>query len=582
MKNTAKLQFPTSVSFLPRSGFAEVTSYSVPKHRAITDLNLDSNEGQCLPQGLFNSVFDTLNNDIRRYPSAAELEQLIAKELGVKPQRIIVTAGADEALDRICRLALAPGRTIILPEPTFEMIRRYATLACGDIVSIPWTSPYYPLDEVLAAIDEHTALIALVSPNNPDGKIASRSDLIELSKAAPNALIIVDLAYEEFAEKSLLETAISMPNTVTLKTFSKAWGLAGLRVGYAISHPQIIDWMRAAGGPYSVSQLSLAMARQALESSHAHVGEFIGKIRANRRVLETALSDLGAVVTHSQGNFAFARFRDAKWVRDGLAGLGIAIRIFPNNASLLNSVRITVPADNGDFKRLLAALSTCLAPEAIVFDMDGVLADVSHSYRTAIISTASHFGLTLSPSDVDSAKSEPNSNNDWVVATRLISRAGIGTSLQEVTEVFETFYQGTDRLNGLKYTESLIPSVELIRDLASHLPLAVVTGRPRADAEYFLEVSGIREYFSAMSCMEDAPSKPHPAGVLQVLSELGVSRAWMVGDNIADISAARSAAVVPIGIIPPGAEAPLASEALLNAGAARIIESLDKLRELLP
>lgn len=219
-------------------------------------------------------------------------------------------------------------------------------------------------------------------------------------------------------------------------------------------------------------------------------------------------------------------------------------------------------------------------PQALLFDMDGVLADVSGSYRQAILQTLAHFGVHASPDDVAAAKSAGDANNDWVVSQRLLAQHGIAVPLEEVTRVFEERYQGTPSSPGLWTTETLLPSRDLLARLSSGRPLGIVTGRPRHDATRFLSVMEIARYFSCVVCMEDAPPKPNPAPVRLALQALAVQQAWLVGDSPDDIRAAREAGIVGIGILAPGDKAHLVSERLEAAGAALVVPSLDALEEL--
>ena len=126
---------------------------------------------------------------LRRYPSPAGLCERVAQRLSLEPDRVLVTAGGDDALDRCCRLALSSGGELILPEPGFVMTRRYAELSGGDVVSIPWMTAAYPTRAVLDAITTRTRAIVVTSPNNPTGGIATAADLQRLSNAAPEALL---------------------------------------------------------------------------------------------------------------------------------------------------------------------------------------------------------------------------------------------------------------------------------------------------------------------------------------------------------------------------------------------------------
>jgi histidinol-phosphate aminotransferase len=356
----------------PSPAVEGVKPYSVTPPPGVIDLKLDGNEGVAPPGGLLAELSALGPDVLRRYPDARPLEHLLARRLGVRPEQVLVTAGADEALDRACRAFLTPGRELIAPSPSFEMIPRYVRLAGGELIAVPWPRGDYPVGEVLSRITPRTAVIAVVTPNNPTGAVASAEHLRTLSDAAPKALLLVDLAYTEFADEDLTATALALPNAVAVRTLSKAYGLAGLRVGYVAGPEAVIGWMRAAGGPYSVSRPSLALAAMRLEAGDADVRAFVSRVREERARLHSQLAELGAEPIASQANFVLARFRDAAWVRDALGSLGIAVRCFPAQPGLENCLRITCPGDAAACERLLSALQHVLQCKAVCVDLDRV------------------------------------------------------------------------------------------------------------------------------------------------------------------------------------------------------------------
>jgi histidinol-phosphate aminotransferase len=560
---------------------AAVAPYLPPRHPAPVDLLLAGNEGARPSAELLQWLAARGPEVLRRYPSAAELEATLAARLGVAPARVLVTAGGDEAIDRVCRGFLAPGRRAVVPQPTFVMLPHYAALAGAEIVSVPWPRGPYPLAAVLAAATAPAALIAVVTPNNPTGATATASDLGRLSAAAPHALLLVDLAYAEYADEDLTAAALALPNAIVIRTVSKAWGLAGLRVGYAVGPEPLIAVLRAAGGPFSVSAPSLALAQHALRAREADKDAHVAAVRGEREALRASLVQLGVDALPSQGNFVLARTPRARWLRDGLAGLGIAVRVFPE-PDLADAVRITCPGDAADLARLRSSLAAVLRPQALLFDLDGVLADVSRSYRAAIAETAAAFGVRVTGEDIARAKAAGNANNDWQLTHRLIAAGGGSATLADVTARFEEMYQGTAQQPGLRRHETVVPTRALLERLAAALPLGIVTGRPRRDAERWLAESGLAPLFGAVACLEDGPLKPDPAPVRMALERLGVASAWLVGDTPDDVRAARAAGVVPLGIPAPGEDHARAAPILFAAGAARVLRRLEEIAEVLP
>ncbi len=175
-----------------------------------------------------------------------------------------------------------------------------------------------------------------------------------------------------------------------------------------------------------------------------------------------------------------------------------------------------------------------------------------------------------------------DANNDWVLTQRILAGRGVEASLEAITEVYQHVYLGTSTSAGLRESERLLVARDLLSSLADRLPLAIVTGRPREEAEWFLEKEGLTDLFQAVICLEDGPLKPDPAPVRTAVSRLGVERTWMVGDTPDDIRAAAGASVVPIGIVAPGPDPATSAAALREAGAATVLAAIDDLMELIP
>jgi len=544
-------------------------------------LRLDGNEGQP-PSARVAEVLEAIDPEaIRRYPSAAALEARLAEEYGLESDQVLVTAGGDDALQRMCRAFLSEDRALLLPEPTFGMIRRFAEWSRAPVVSVPWTAPEYPIDEVLTAVDDGTAVIAVVTPNNPTGGYATAADLRRLSEAAPGAMLMVDCAYTEFADHDLTAAALAVPNALVFRTTSKALGLAGLRVGYVMGAAPWIAALRQVGLPYPVSAPSLAVAEACLSGAPQN-SDYVQRVISERRTLRDTLLRFGCRVDPSQGNFVFARTQRALWWRDALAGLGIGIRAWPDDPLLGDAMRITCPGDADQFDRLDAALETVAAPAAVLFDIDGVLADVSRSYRQAIEETVRAFGGVVAPGAIDAVKRAGDANNDWRVTQILLAQQGLEVAFDAIRRVFDDLYWGSSEAPGLWRLERFIGDRAALERLATRYPLAAVTGRPRRDAEQFLARTETRRLFGAVVTMEDGPAKPSPVPVQLALQRLGVTSAWLVGDTRDDLEAARSAGVLPLGVVAPQADPVSTRQHLLDVGAARVLDTWMDLEGLLP
>lgn len=589
MPDTHSEPTTTPVPPAPRPPLDSARPYRANPRRAQCDLLLDANEGPPPSPALWGALASSSAELLRRYPSAAALESELGARFGIDAERVLVTAGGDDAIDRLCRTFLSPDRGIVYADPTFEMIERYADLAGAERRPVAWdASADYPLAAVLNRADDDIGIIAAVTPNNPTGRVIPTPDLLALADHAERigAVLLADLAYAEFDPgEDPTPQLIERPNTVIVRTFSKAWGLAGARVGYALGPAALLVAMRAAGGPFAVSGPSAALALAALCHAEAAMRETVRAVNDAREAINDTMRSVGAEVADSAANFSYARFGNAErslWCRDALFGLGIAIRAFTDRPALDGALRISAPTKPADTERLIAALRAALAPQAILFDLDGVIADVASSYRWAIVETARMYGVEVTPRDIALAKAEGDANNDWVLTHALVTRRGIQTTLEEVTRRFESVYQGEGNTPGLWTRETLLTDPALFDRLAERVRLAIVTGRPRRDAERFLAQHNLEGRFEVIVTMEDGPPKPDPAPVRAALERLGVRHAWMVGDTPDDARAAWRAGAVPIGVLPPGDEPALARAGLENARVARILNDLTELEALLP
>ncbi len=339
-----------------------ITPYSRPVPVADDTLRLDGNEGSVPEPALLEELAAQPARLLRDYPDLGELQQRIAERHGVDPARVVVTDGADGAMDRLFRAFLEPGRELVVPIPTFEMIHRFAAACGAEVATVPWTGRF-PLAEIGARISPRTALVAVVSPNNPTGAVVSADELAELSgqAAARNALVLLDHVYAEYADEDLTTEALGHDNVVVLRTFSKAWGLAGCRVGYALAAPPVAAILRNTGNPYPVSALSARIARRRLEGGGEAMREHVRRVRVERRRLSDWLARRHVPAPPSQGNFLLADFGSrAPSVRRGLAAAGVLVRAFPHRAEIATALRISLPGDETGFERLLSALAAVL------------------------------------------------------------------------------------------------------------------------------------------------------------------------------------------------------------------------------
>ena len=330
-------------------------------------------------------------------------------------------------------------------------------------------------------------------------------------------MVLLDHAYVEYSDQDLTSVAERLDNVVTVRTFSKAWGLAGCRVGYAVASPEVATVLRNVGNPFPVAGLSLAAVRAQTTMGETALTEHVERIRAGRAQLTERLARRGIEASPSQGNFVLADFGACSdFVFRGLATLGVRVRRFPHRPEIAEALRITVPDQADDLNKLLEALETCVAPQGLLFDLDGVIADVEASYRRCILETAGGFGVEVTREEVATEVLAGDANNDWVLTQRIMAGRGVEVSLDDVTRAFQEAYLGTSTSPGLRESERMLVPVDVLSRLAERLPLAIVTGRPREEAEWFLDKEELTDLFPTVVCMEDGPpqarSRTRPAG----------------------------------------------------------------------
>tara|TARA_R110002073_G_scaffold336260_1_gene531344 strand:+ start:77243 stop:78310 length:1068 start_codon:yes stop_codon:yes gene_type:complete len=333
--------------------------YSPPARDARITLMLDNNEGAPVDQSVLDSIRSISVDDMSRYPDASCLERSIADRFGVNASRVIVTNGGDDAIDRVCRAILNVDDSLLTHTPGFVMIPRWAQLAGAQTKLIDWLDGQFPLNDMLDSIDETTRLIALVSPCNPTGSVIDSQSIIEIASKAQmvGAVVLLDQAYIEFAEDDPIEQVIGLPNVIVVRTFSKAMGLAGLRIGYAIGPQRLIKWLRTVGGPYPVSVPSQVIASAALANCDDR-SEIIARTTEHRALLIHTLKSMGILALESQGNFVLARFGDARGAHESLLNHGVSVRRFRQGGDIESYLRITVPADPSQLNQLIVALNT--------------------------------------------------------------------------------------------------------------------------------------------------------------------------------------------------------------------------------
>ena len=307
-------------------------------------LRLDFNENTdgCSPRVLAR-IRSITADELARYPEREPVEALAAKHLGLLAEQVLLTNGIDEAIHLLCETYLEPSDEAIIVTPTFSMYEIFAKATGAKVVSVQCDEDLqFPFEKTLRLITSATRLIAIASPNNPTGGVATREQLLTIAKSAPKMALLVDEAYYEFHGKTFMSDVVGQPNLFVARTFSKAYGLAGLRIGVLAGPREQMSMVRRVSSPYSVNSVALAALPAALEDV-AFVDCYVEQVKAGRMRLEQELTEAGIHWWPSEANFVLMKIGERH--REFVAAMrqrGILVRDRSHDPGCEGCVRITV------------------------------------------------------------------------------------------------------------------------------------------------------------------------------------------------------------------------------------------------
>ncbi|HEX8927183.1 MAG TPA: histidinol-phosphate transaminase, partial [Terriglobales bacterium] len=281
--------------------------------------------------------------DLTRYPEREPVEALVAKYLSVEPAQIALTNGVDEAIHVLFEAFLDEGDELLLPVPTYTMYEVYSSATDARVVAVQAADDLeFPYERLLAAITPRTKIIAIANPNSPAGSIATRAQIIEIARRAPQAVVLIDEAYFHFFGETVMDLVGVEPNIVVTRTFSKAYGLAGLRVGVIAAPLDLMRWIRRVLSPYSVNSVALACLPAALADT-AYLQWYVDEVLAARTEFEVVLDAEGVRRWPSQANFVLVEIgaKHREFVQRMNAG-GVLVRDRSNDPGCDGRVRITI------------------------------------------------------------------------------------------------------------------------------------------------------------------------------------------------------------------------------------------------
>lgn len=323
-----------------RKNIKSLVAYSSARDEFSGEANvfLDANE---------NSLGSPLPKWYNRYPDPHQraLKQQISRVKGIASEHIFLGNGSDECIDLLYRCFCEPGKdNVIICPPTYGMYEVSANINDVAVRKAPLLPDFQlNLAHIETLIDAHTKIIWICSPNNPTGNSLNRND-IEMVLNNFDGIVAIDEAYINFAQqKSFIQELADYPNLVVLQTFSKAWGLAALRLGMAFASIEILETMNKVKPPYNINQATQDLAMQALEEV-GQVNDMVKEIVHMRNALADVLLQIPTVskVYDSDANFLLVKIKDARQVYEFLLTKGIVLRDRSNVQLCEDSIRITI------------------------------------------------------------------------------------------------------------------------------------------------------------------------------------------------------------------------------------------------
>lgn len=329
----------------PRRAVERLKAYRPPREGRGGKLRLDFNENTvgCAPQ-VIRALRSKLNGDwLSRYPEYEVARQTLARYFGVASDELLLANGTDDAIKMVCDTFVGPGDELIVPAPTFPVYEFFHTVAGGRTTRVRYDEQFrLTARMLLAAANKRTRWMAIANPNNPTGTVVSQRDLRAILREAPDVLVLVDEAYVDFSGQTVLPWIRKYPNLVVTRTFSKAFGLAALRLGCILTNAEIAEPMRRAQNPFAVNSLALACALEAIKHDK-FVARYAREVCSNRDQLCRFLGKIGIPYVQSFSNFVLARVgAKASEIALKLRDRDILIRDWSYDPRLQGYLRFTV------------------------------------------------------------------------------------------------------------------------------------------------------------------------------------------------------------------------------------------------
>ena len=522
---------------LPRKTVLEIDAYSPPLEGRRGLVRLDFNENTSSPE------------EIGAYPEYARFMEILSERLSLPKERLILTNGTGEAISLIAVTFIEPGLDRALTSnPTFALIPHNLKLVGAKLTQVPSTEDWrFDIEKIEDELKRGVKLAFFASPDNPIGALLTQKQVRDWCQRYPETLFAIDEAYAEYGGESSLPLAGLLPNLLVLRTFSKAWGMAGLRLGAIGGDQKLIDHLLKVRAPYSVNVEALRRACELFAKSgkiHSDAKELLMR----RPPLLAYLNERGFRTSAGGGNFFLIMAgADAAPLCNFLRQRKILIRDQSSKAKMEGIVRVTVGTDEEN-RLFLKGIGDFRKSRALIFDLDDTLVDTSKSYDETVTELVKRYSkTTLERTQLAELRSRGGFNDDWDAAFELLRQRSIDVLRSLIEKEGKEIYLALARDR-----EQLMFDENIMKELAKRFRLFIFTGRPRDEYE---PVWGERltPLFEKVYCKDDFAGicpKPAPNMLKALLEKEKLAGGYYVGNSIDDVRCAKGAKIRSICVNP--------------------------------
>lgn len=555
----------------PRQTVSKLPAYKRPKEGRYNCVRLDFNENtrgfsevfNCaeLPEELFNT-----------YPEYDELIEKIAAFYSVSPGSVLLTNGSDEGISVIASSFIEAGQDkAIVSDPCFAMIPHCLKLA-GAILRPVKVLPdlNFNVKGIEDELKQGVKIAFFASPENPTGAVLSPDLVQSWCKNYPDTLFVIDEAYGDYNNVSCLPLIELFDNLLVLKTFSKAWGMAGLRLGMVFGNAEQIEVLGRVKLPYSVNAAAVWMALKLLQKSEIVKNE----VKESLNRLENLASQIevrGYKIRRGASNsvlieMGFLSGRFTEFCRSK------SVLVRDRSEILDGMVRVSTGTEEEN-EKFIQVLDQFGESFGVIFDLDDTIVDTSKSFARVVADLVDLYsGIPLVEGELRALKDEGGYNDDWDATQELIRRRGYEADIEDIVLTALPKYRQI-----AKEAEKLICDLSILNSLRKRYRVFVVTGRCRIEYDP-VWAQALNLEFDQILCVGDRPGlKAKPSGdyIKACLSENKLSDAIYIGNSVDDVAAAQDAGIDAIGVCTT-----TSADVLNEAGAKYVLNSVDEIKEL--